>query len=295
LGMAESVYDVIMRRRTVRSFLDTPVEEEKVLKLLDAAIQAPSGGNIQPISIIRIEKPEGRDKLAKLAVNQPWVAKAPLCLLFCIDFHRTGKWAEAEGASYGGEKALMSFLLAYADVFCSSENAVLCATSLGLGTGYIGMVLAAMTEIRQEFGLPDKVVPVVALCVGYPKKVPAGITKLPRAALVHSERYEEKSPEELKQLYREKYGDLSRQSPNDEGRMTNDSVRQFFKRTYQEALEMDEQSRPDFTDKVARIMARMEVGNAAQLLFKMRYPEEAMKRMGDKIIASLREAGIDCL
>ena len=51
----ESVYDIIMRRRTVRSFLDTPVEEEKVLKLVDAAIQAPSGGNIQPISIIRIE------------------------------------------------------------------------------------------------------------------------------------------------------------------------------------------------------------------------------------------------
>ena len=279
----ESVYDVIMRRRTVRSFTDQPVEEEKVQKLLDAAIQAPSGGNIQPISIIRIEKAEGRGKMAKLAVNQPWVAKAPLSLLFCIDFHRTGRWAEAEGASYGGEKALMSFLLAYADVFCSTENAVLCATSLGLGTVYIGMVLAAMTEIRKEFGLPEKVVPVVALCVGYPKKVPAGITKLPRAAMVHSERYEEKSPEELKQLYREKYGDLT------------GDVKSYFKRTYQEALEMDEQSRPDFTDKVARIMARMEVGNAAQLLFKMRYPEEAMKRMGEKIIASLREAGIECL
>jgi len=279
----ESVYDVIMRRRTVRSFLDQPVEEEKVVKLLDAAIQAPSGGNIQPISIIRIEKPEGRDKMAKLAGNQPWVAKAPLCLLFCIDFHRTGKWAEAESASYGGEKALMSFLLAYADVFCSAENAVLCATSLGLGAVYIGMVLAAMTEIRREFGLPDKVVPVVALCVGYPKKVPAGITKLPRAALVHSERYEEKSPDELKQLYREKYGELTT------------DVKSYFKRAYQEALEMDEQSRPDFTDKVARIMARMEVGNAAQLLFKMRYPEDAMKRMGEKIVASLREAGINCL
>lgn len=279
----ESVYDVIMRRRTVRSFLDTPVEEERVQQLLDAAIQAPSGGNIQPISIIRIEKPESRDKLAKLAVNQPWVAKAPLCLLFCIDFHRTGKWAEAEGASYGGEKALMSFLLAYADVFCSAENAVLCATSLGLGTVYIGMVLAAMTEIRSEFGLPDKVVPVVALCVGYPKKIPAGITKLPKAAMVHSERYEEKSPEDLKQLYREKYGDLTA------------DVKKYFERTYQEALEMDEQSRPGFTDKVARLMARMEVGNAAQLLFKMRYPDEAMKRMGESIIKSLREAGIECL
>jgi len=279
----ESVYDVIMRRRTVRSFLDQPVEEENVLKLLDAAIQAPSGGNIQPVSIIRIEKPEGREKMAKLAVNQPWVAKAPLCLLFCIDFHRTGKWAEAEGANYGGEKALMSFLLAYADVFCAAENVVLCATSLGLGTVYIGMVLAAMTEVRKEFDLPEKVVPVVALCIGYPKKVPAGITKLPRAAVVHSERYEEKSTEELKQLYREKYGDLTA------------DVKSYFKRTYQEALEMDEQSRPDFTDKVARLMARMEVGNAAQLLFKMRYPEEAMKRMGEKIIASLREAGIECL
>jgi nitroreductase len=279
----ESVYDVIMRRRTVRSFLDAPVEEEKVQQLLEAAIQAPSGGNIQPISIIRIEKPEGRDKLAKLAVNQPWVAKAPLCLLFCIDFHRTGKWAQAEGASFGGEKALMSFLLAYADVFCSAENAVLCATSLGLGTVYIGMVLAAMTEIRKEFGLPDKVVPVVALCVGYPKKIPAGITKLPKAAMVHSERYEEKSPEELKQFYREKYGDLTA------------DVKKYFERTYQEALELDEQSRPDFTAKIARLMARTEVGNAAQLLFKMRYPDEAMKRMGESIIKSLREAGIECL
>ena len=279
----ESVHDVIMRRRTVRSFLDTPIEKEKVQQVLDAAIQAPSGGNIQPISIIRIEKPEGRDKLAKLAMNQPWVAKAPLCFLFCIDFHRTGKWAQAEGASYGGEKALMSFLLAYADVFCSAENAVLCATSLGLGTVYIGMVLAAMTEIRKEFGLPDKVVPVVALCIGYPKKIPAGITKLPKAAMVHSERYEEKPPEELKRLYREKYGDLTA------------DVKKYFERTYQEALEMNEQSRSGFTDKVARLMARMEVGNAAQLLFKVRYPEEAMKRMGESIIKSLREAGIECL
>jgi FMN reductase [NAD(P)H] len=279
----ESVYDVIMRRRTVRSFLDTPVEEEKVQQLLDAAIQAPSGGNIQPISIIRIEKPESRDKLAKLAVNQPWVAKAPLCLLFCIDFHRTGKWAQAEGASYGGEKALMSFLLAYADVFCSAENVVLCATSLGLGTVYIGMVLAAMTEIRSEFGLPEGVVPIVALCVGYPKKIPAGITKLSKAAMVHSECYEEKSPEELKQLYREKYGDLTA------------DVKKYFERTYQEALELEEQSRPEFTSKVARLMARMEVGNAAQLLFKMRYPDEAMKRMGESIIKSLREAGVECL
>jgi len=144
-------------------------------------------------------------------------------------------------------------------------------------------VLAAMTEIRREFGLPDKVVPVVALCVGYPKKVPAGITKLPRAALVHSERYEEKSPDELKQLYREKYGELTT------------DVKSYFKRAYQEALEMDEQSRPDFTDKVARIMARMEVGNAAQLLFTLRYTEDAIKRMGEKIVASLREAGINCL
>ncbi len=279
----ESVYDVIMRRRSVRSFTDQPVEEEKVLKLLDAAIQAPSGGNIQPISIIRIQKPESRERMAKLAANQPWVAKAPLCLLFCIDFHRTGKWADAEGASYGGEKALMSFLLAYADVFCSAENAVLCATSLGLGTVYIGMVLTAMTEIRREFGLPDKVVPVVAICVGYPKKVPKGITKLSRTAMVHSERYEEKSPEDLKQLYREKYGDLTA------------DVKAYFKRTYQEALEMNEQSRPDFSDKVARLMGRMEVGNAAQLLFKMRYPEEAMKRMGEKIVASLRDAGVECV
>jgi nitroreductase len=280
--MIESVHDVIRRRRSVRSFLDRTVEEEKTRLLLDAAIHAPSGGNIQPISIIRIENPESRQKLAKLAVNQPWVAKAPLCLLFCIDFHRTAKWAEAEGASYAGEKSLMSFFLAFADAFCAAENAVLAATSLGLGTVYIGMVLAAMDEVGRECALPAKVVPVVALCVGYPKKVPGGITKLPAAAMVHSERYEEKSGDELKKLYRQKYGDMAGE------------MKRYFERTYQEALEMDEQSRPDFTEKVTRLMARMEIGNAAQLLFKMRYPDEAMKRMGETIIKSLREAGLEC-
>jgi FMN reductase [NAD(P)H] len=280
--MSETTYDVIMRRRTVRSFLDRPIDEETTQKLLDAAVQAPSGGNIQPISIIRIEDPASREKMARFAVNQPWVAKAPLCLLFCVDFHRTGKWVEAEGAVYGAEKSLMSFLLAYADVFCSAENVVLCATSMGLGTVYIGMVLAAMGDIRREFGLPDKVVPIVALCVGHPNKVPTSIPKLPKAAMVHRERYEEKTADELRALYRQKYGDLTGETKKD------------FERTYREALELDEQSRPDFTAKIARLMARMEIGNAAQLLFKLRYPDEAMRRMGEAIKTALRDAGLDC-
>jgi hypothetical protein len=100
---------------------------------------------------------------------------------------------------------------------------------------------------------------------------------------------------ELKRLYREKYGDMVPGMTKPEARMTNEDVRRYFERTYQEALELEEQSRPDFTAKIARLMARMEVGNAAQLLFKMRYPEEAMKRMGESIIKSLREAGIECL
>lgn len=291
----ESVYDVIMRRRSVRSFLSLPVEEDRISRLLDAALQAPSAGNIQPISIIRIQRPEARERLARLVGNQPWVAKAPLCLLFCIDFHRTGKWAQAEGASYGGEQALMSFLLAYADVFCSAENVVLCAAGLGLGTVYVGMVLAVMTEIRKEFGLPERVVPVVALCVGYPKRTPTRIPKLTKAAVVHSERYQEKTGEELAKLYREKYGDLKSGAAESEARLTKERVRSFFERTYQEALELEEQSRPDFTDKMVRLMTRMEVGNAAQLLFKLRYPEEGMKRMGEGIVAALREAGVECL
>ena len=83
-----SVYDLMIKRRSVRVFKDQKVPQETFNKLIDAANNCPSGGNIQPLSIITVQEEEGREELGKLIGSQPWVKNAPLSLIFCIDFYR---------------------------------------------------------------------------------------------------------------------------------------------------------------------------------------------------------------
>jgi FMN reductase [NAD(P)H] len=72
-----TVYDLMINRRSVRVFLDKEIPEQVIEKLLDAANNAPSGGNIQPLSIITVKKKERREKLAKIIGSQPWVKNSP--------------------------------------------------------------------------------------------------------------------------------------------------------------------------------------------------------------------------
>lgn len=69
--MRTDLYDVMMKRRSIRVFQERDIPEEIIEKLLDAAIQAPSGGNLQPFSIILVRSQEGRKKLAELSGGQP--------------------------------------------------------------------------------------------------------------------------------------------------------------------------------------------------------------------------------
>ena len=89
-----NLYDLMMKRRSVRVFEDQDIPESIIEQLLDVANHAPSGGNIQPLSIILVRSLEGRKKLVELAGGQPWVKNAPLSMIFCLDFYRIKKWAE---------------------------------------------------------------------------------------------------------------------------------------------------------------------------------------------------------
>ena len=197
-------------------------------------------------------------------------------LLFCIDFLRTKLWAESEGAPFDRHRSLTGLLIAYADVYCAAHNAVIAAEAMGLGTVYIGTVLGAITAIRQEFSLPQLVLPVVALCVGYPRRKPARIPKLGRAAAVHYEQYQEQTQAEIRSGYERKYGPISDD---------------YFERTYQEILEIDAQGKKGSAEQVRRIMAKMEIANTAQFLFKLRYRPD--RGANQALRDAIREAGFE--
>ena len=198
----------MMKRRSVRHFKDTVIPEHLINQLLDAANNAPSGGNIQPISIIIIQDRERKSKLSQLLGGQLWVEHAPLTMIFCLDFFRLKKWASMSDTKFLGEKSLSHFLIAYADVICASQNVVILAESLGLGSVYIGVVQSVINQVRSFFSIPELVLPLMVLCLGYPASVPKNIPKLNRNVIVHEETYKMMSDQEIIEAYNLKYGEF---------------------------------------------------------------------------------------
>jgi nitroreductase len=275
------LYDLMMKRRSVRLFKDQEIPESMIEKLLDAAIHAPSGGNIQPLSLILVRSIEGKKKLAELAGGQPWVRNAPLSMIFCLDFYRIKKWAEMCQTEFQGEEAINHFFIAYADLMVAAQNVVILAESFGLGSVYVGSIQHEIDEIRNFFELPLYVLPLMVLSIGYPKSIPQNIPKLKKDVIVHQERYRKSEENEIQRAYDEKYGVIDQ------------NVEKYLEKAYIEALEADRQETPDYLERVKKEMKRLDIQNNAQFLFKIRYPTKVMVRMNQRLKQSFKNAGFE--
>jgi nitroreductase len=275
------LYEIMMKRRSVRQFEDTPISEDVIARFMDVVNNAPSGGNIQPLSVIVVQDKEARKELARIIGGQPWVKNAPLSMIFCLDFHRIKRWATLMDTEFKGEKALPHFLIAYADLMCAAQNVVILAESLGLGSVYIGTIQNNPDEARAYFSMPDCVLPMMLLCLGYPKSVPNTIPKLGREVITHREKYQAVDDESLKRAFENKYGEMESQTEK------------YLEKAFIEVLEADKQDDQNWTARVKEEMKRLEIRNNAQFLFKVRYPSERMVRMNDGLLRSWKKAGFD--
>ncbi|KPJ59776.1 MAG: hypothetical protein AMJ46_09800 [Latescibacteria bacterium DG_63] len=276
-----SLYEVIMTRRSVRNFDSREIPEHVIESLLDAANNSPSGGNIQPLSVIVVREPEARKELAEIVGSQPWVGNAPLSMVFCLDFYRLKRWATVFNTDFKGEQAFSHFLIAYADLMCSAQSVVLLAEERGLGSVYIGTIQSNMDRAREYFGIPQYVLPMMVLSIGYPKSVPKNVPKLEKEAMVHREKYRVDSDEDITRAFENKYGSL-------EERMEN-----YFERTFVEAVEADKQQSERWVETVKEEMKRLEIKSNAEFLFKLRYPAEDMVKMNEGLFRSFKNAGFD--
>ncbi len=249
------MYELLMKRRSVRNFKDQAVPKEIIEKLLNAANNAPTGGNIQPISIILIQEIESRHKLAEIVGNQPWVKNAPLSMIFCVDFNRVKRWAAINGTEFKGEKAFFHFLIAYADLMCAAQTVVLLAERYGLGSVYVGSIQINMDDARRYFSIPEYVLPLMVLSIGYPKSIPGNIPKLKRDVIAHKEQYRVASDDEITRAFEEKYGDFDGKD------------HKYFEKAFIEVIEADKQGAEGWTTRAVEEMTRLEIRNNAQFLF----------------------------
>ena len=171
-------------RKSVRVFEDREIPAEAKRAILEAAVQAPSAGNMALYTILDITDPEMKQKLSVSCDNQPFIATAPMVLIFCADYRR---WHQVF-CRYVDEVRkpdLGDLFLAHADTLIAAQNAVVAAHSLGLGSCYIGDITENFEFHRELLGLPQYVVPAAMLVLGYPTRQQLDRPKPPRHDISH--------------------------------------------------------------------------------------------------------------
>lgn len=181
----------LVGHRSVRAYSDRPLAPGLLETLVAAAQSAPSSSNIQAWSVVAVQEPAKKARLAHLAGDQHHIDIAPLLLIFVADLARAGALAKRWDATFEGADYTEAFLLATIDAALAAQNAVVAAESLGLGTVYIGALRNHPEAIAAELGLPERSYAVFGLVVGHPDpKRPAAVKpRLPQQAVLHREVY----------------------------------------------------------------------------------------------------------
>ncbi len=201
----------LLERKSVRAFEDREISEVEKKMILMAAAEAPSAGCQQLYTILDITDADLKQKLSVSCDNQPFIARAPMVLIFCAD---CSKWykAFAEAGCDPRAPGAGDLMLAMADTAISAQNAVTAAWSMGIGSCYIGDILEQAETHRNLLSLPDYVIPAIMLVFGYPtsqqKERPKPV-RIDMNELVYSNHYPELTQENYKRMFANRCGEQS--------------------------------------------------------------------------------------
>ena len=131
------------------------------------------------------------------------ILEAPVVLTFCADLFRMREWIRVNDSKQSFDD-LLGFLTGTVDAIIAAQTISLAAESAGLGICYLGTTWWAANEIIKYFDLPKGVFPVTALVVGYPAEDPALRDRLPLEVMVHKEKYQRMSDEEIRKTHAER-------------------------------------------------------------------------------------------
>ena len=176
--------ELLRTHRSIRAFTDQPISDEQREAIIAAAQSASTSSFLQCSSIIRITDKALREQLVTLAGGQQYVAQAAEFWVFCADFQRNLQICPE--AQLGLAEQL---LLGCVDTAIMGQNAMVAAESLGLGGVYIGGIRNSIAQVTELLALPQHVLPLFGMCLGWPQHEPDVKPRMPAAMLVHENRY----------------------------------------------------------------------------------------------------------
>ena len=143
------VFEAIQKRHSVRTYESTTIQKKKLGRILEAARQAPSAGNIQPWHFIIVTDSEKRTILAEGGRYAKPIAEAPVVIVGCGDQEASPKWYTV-------------------DVTIALEHIALAAASEDLGTCWIGSFMES--QVKELLKIPENFRVVALLTLGYPRE-----------------------------------------------------------------------------------------------------------------------------
>jgi nitroreductase len=197
-----TVAEAMRQRRSTRSFKRTPVPDEMILEMLEEARQAPSASNSQPWRYVVVTDPEEKKELRRLCFGQTFIEEAGVVFVVCADLSSysgsTFKKRRQEAVDAGVlpasalsdpvYKRLMEstdepdpavyVTPATANTYIATEHMVLMASALGLGSCWVGAI-SDRDAIKKLLGIPEKIMLLGLVVVGYANGTPPYRPKLP--------------------------------------------------------------------------------------------------------------------
>ena len=170
--------DCIKNRRTIRKYKQEDIPADLLNELMEEAFRASTMGNMQLYSVVVTRDAQMKAKLAPAHFNQPMVTTAPVVLTFCADFNRFSKWCKCRKAEPG------------------YDNPISFINAASLGT-----TVYNPDQIVEVLQLPELVMPVATITVGYPDECPAQTERLPLEGILHEEVYHDYTPEDIDRIY----------------------------------------------------------------------------------------------
>ncbi|MHA1673625.1 MAG: nitroreductase family protein [Promethearchaeota archaeon] len=228
----------IFYRRSVRQYKPEPLTEKEIQTIIQGAMRAPTAGNMMMYTILEVKNQAMKERLVKTCDNQPFIAKAPLVLIFLADIQRLYDYYEFSGVpekcaarnlDYRTPKEA-DMLLASCDALIAAQNAVTTAEAMGIGSCYIGDIMENLEEHREMFNLPRWVFPISMVCFGYsnstvPPEERKLIPRFPQHTVHYQDQYRHMEPADFKEMY----GASDKQYKNNRGANPEyDNVGQFM-------------------------------------------------------------------
>jgi nitroreductase len=147
-----NVSEAIRTRRSIRNYLNKPIEKEKLLKILEAVRLSPSAANNQPWTFVVVTNLEARQNL-RAAYDREWFISAPVIIVACADPDKS--WRKFDGEEYWK-----------VDVAIAMQDLALAAWEEGLGTCWVGAFRE--DDVKKALGIPPNIRVVAMMPLGYP-------------------------------------------------------------------------------------------------------------------------------